>query len=226
MAPSNMVDLPFAPLAVLAFLGACMAVVACFAAITYCSLTGRLRQAKIWLLVMGSGLGAYAALLLGVSLFSKEYVLGAGVEKYFCEIDCHLAYSVQNVQQAKNISGQTAHGNFYVVTLRTRFDERTISARRPKDAPLTPNPRNIVVLDADGQAYAPVMEPRDAGTRPMTTPLIPGESYLTRLVFDLPANVREPRLYVDNAPWPNRVLIGHEDSPLHGKIYFRLAVTG
>lgn len=226
MAPTNMVDLPFAPLAVLAFLGACMAVVACFAAITFCSLTGRLRQAKLWLMVLGGGLGAYAALLLGASLFSKEYVLAAGVEKYFCEIDCHLAYSVQDVQQAKTYAGQAARGNFYVVTLRTRFDEKTISPRRPKDAPLRPNPRRVVVLDADGNPYPLVMEPNNPGTKPMTTSLVPGESYLTRLVFDLPTNVREPRLFLDNAPWPNRALIGHEDSPLHGKIYFRLAVKG
>lgn len=226
MAPTNLVDLPFAPMAVLAFLGACMAVVACFAAVTFCSLTGRTRQAKMWLTVLAGGLGAYAALLLGASLFSKEYVLAAGVEKYFCEIDCHLAYSVQDVQQAKSYAGQTARGNFFVVTLRTRFDEKTIGPRRPKASPLTPNPRRIEVLDADGNTYAPAMEPSDPDTKPMTTPLIPGESYLTRLVFDLPANVREPRLFLDNAPWPNRALIGHEDSPLHGKIYFRLAVKG
>ena len=226
MAPTSMVDLPFAPLAILTFLGTCTAVAACFAAITFCALTGRARKARIWLFVLGGGLGVYAGLLLGASLFSKEYVLSAGVEKYFCEVDCHLAYSVQNVQRTKSYAGQTAKGNLYVVTLRTRFDEKTISPRRPKDAPLMPNPRRVVVLDADGNSYVPVIEPNDPGTRPLSTALIPGESYVTRFVFDLPAKVREPRLFLDNDPWPNHFLIGHEDSPFHKKKYFLLSVTG
>jgi hypothetical protein len=50
----------------------------------------------------------------------------------------------------------------------------------------------------------------------------PGESYQTTLVFDLPEGVQNPRLLLTD-PWPvNRLLIGHENSFFHKKVYFRL----
>lgn len=48
------------------------------------------------------------------------------------------------------------------------------------------------------------------------------ESYVTELVFDLPADIREPRLYVGSAGAEVFFLIGHEESPLHKKIWFRI----
>ena len=53
--------------------------------------------------------------------------------------------------------------------------------------------------------------------------LVPGESYLTRLVFDLPEKVADPRLLVTESDWITRALIGHENSPLHRKTSFRLS---
>src|SRR3982750_4536038 len=38
--------------------------------------------------------GAYLALLLGASLLSRAGEVEPGNAKYFCELDCHLAYSV------------------------------------------------------------------------------------------------------------------------------------
>ena len=45
--------------------------------------------------------GAYVVLLLGASLASLELVLDLGEPKYFCEIDCHIAYSVEYVTTTK-----------------------------------------------------------------------------------------------------------------------------
>src|SRR5687768_3649064 len=67
----------------------------------------------------------YAATLLSYSLASHDKV---AVEKYFCEIDCHLAYSVVNVTSAPAIGNVSANGMFVVVSVRTRFDASTVSA--------------------------------------------------------------------------------------------------
>ena len=49
-----------------------------------------------------------------------------------------------------------------------------------------------------------------------------GESYETTLVFDVPAEVRTPRLLASFAVFPTRVLIGDESSVLHKKTYFAI----
>src|SRR5208283_5491646 len=92
----------------------------------------------------------YAALLLAFSAFSREQTLARGEEKYFCELDCHLAYSVQNVERPKTIGDTTAAGEFYIVTVRTHFDETTIAPWRG-NAPLTPDPLDIVLIDDQGR---------------------------------------------------------------------------
>ena len=57
----------------------------------------------------------------------------------------------------------------YIIKMRTRFDETTTSPNRPKDAPLTPSPREVRLADSTGHEYAPVAT---AGT-PLLTPLKP-----------------------------------------------------
>jgi multisubunit Na+/H+ antiporter MnhB subunit len=47
-----------------------------------------------------AGVGLYLALLLSFSFLSRERVLAFGEEKHFCEMDCHLAYSVTNLRKA------------------------------------------------------------------------------------------------------------------------------
>ena len=205
-------DLQMAPVSILFFLGTCMAVVAGFAVLTHAALSGKRRRARRTAWALGGGLAFYAALLLGASLFSQERVLGRGVEKYYCEVDCHLAYSVQAVRE---------NGGMLTVELRTRFDETTTSLRRPKDATLTPNARRVYLVDGDGNHYQPSagMTP---GSMSLDHPLLPGESYQTVFIFPMPRARTGAKLMVENAEWPNRLLIGHENSPLHGKSYFAL----
>jgi hypothetical protein len=57
---------------------------------------------------------------------------------------------------------------------------------------------------------------------PFTTPLRPGQSYTTALVFDLPVDVREPRLLIHEGESITHFIIGHENSPLHKKTAFQL----
>ncbi|HYY43290.1 MAG TPA: hypothetical protein VE775_11205 [Pyrinomonadaceae bacterium] len=178
---------------------------------------------------------AYAGLLVVFSVASAERVLARGAEKHFCEIDCHLAYSVGDVRQTKTLGPAaqptTAQGVFYVVTVKTRFDEQTMAPTRGQQT-LTPNSRVVTVLDEQGREYAVApagqraLELTEGTGMPFTTPLRPGESYTTELVFDLPADVRAPRLLMREGETVTHFIIGHENSPLHKKTAFALPAPG
>ena len=168
-------------------------------------------------------------LLVGLSLASEERTLGAGDWKYFCEVDCHLAYRVESVTTTKTLDGATAHGTFTVVTLKTWFDERTIASWRPRDLPLAPGARAVALVDEQGRVFGVSESGQQAlaalgqaGT-PLTRTLKPGESYTTTLVFDRPDDAGAPRLLVTTVGAPTYFLLGHENSFFHRKIYFRLA---
>jgi hypothetical protein len=176
----------------------------------------------------------YAVVLFGASVLSHEWTLAPGEEKYFCEIDCHLAYSVADTATAKTLgsgAGQvTAQGIFYIVNVRTRFDEKTISPHRG-DAPLDPSPRVVTLVDDQGLRYGvsaaaqATLAAADGAGTPLTQPLRPGESYTTRLVFELPAGTQNPRLLIESPAepgWLGRVLIGDEGSLFHKKVFLRL----
>jgi len=178
----------------------------------------------------------YATVLLSASAASHEWALGSGEEKYFCEIDCHIAYSVASVEKMDSIGTApspiaSSAGKFYIVNVRTRFDEHTISPHRG-DSPLEPSPRVITLVDEKGREYSVSQHGQEAleaslGGRwtPLDTPLRPGESYVTPLVFDLPPDARGLKLLIASPTqpsWLGRILIGDEGSILHKKVYLRL----
>ena len=218
--------------AVLAFLGFGFAEgVAALAAIVLFAV--RKPRAAAVVLAGAAGLAAlYCWALLVFSLASREQVAAVGEEKYFCEVDCHLAYSVVDVRGSKVLGKGSvrtaARGLYRIVTVRVRFDPETTSVHRPKDMALTPNPRSVRVVAACGSTYRPdptgqrALETVEGPAIPLTKSLRPGESYTTRLVFDVPETARDPRLLVTESDWITRALIGHENSPLHRKTSFRL----
>jgi hypothetical protein len=200
-----------APLAVVGFLCACGGLFFALAAALIFWFARKPKFVRIASIAIVVGAVVYFALLFGFSAGSHETVLAHGQEKYFCEIDCHLAYSV--------VDAKTQPDGRTVITLRTRFDETTSSPNRPKDAPLTPSPREVWLVDSGGHEYAPVFT---AGT-PLLTPLKPAESYTTQLEFDLPKEATGLRLLINTTPgWPDHVVIGDENSWLHKKTYFAL----
>jgi hypothetical protein len=206
-----------APLAVLAFLAAAAGVVLALSAAAIAWLARKPKFARACLLTVSAGAAVYALLLFGFSLASHPQVLSRAQEKYFCEIDCHLAYSLLDVK-----TEPAAGATHYVVTIRTRFDETTTSPTRPKDAPLTPSPRTVLLIDdSSHHQYRPVAV---EGT-PLLTPLKPADSYTTQLAFDVPptASAKNLRLLITTTPaWPDLVVIGDENSLLHHKTYFAL----
>ena len=103
------------------------------------------------------------------------------------------------------------------VTIRTRFDETTIAKTRGSGL-LYPNPRALTLYDDSGNRYTPQTQ---TGTS-LATPLRPGESYTTDVVFNLPAGAKPAKLLMNETDWITHVLIGHENSPLHKKTEFQL----
>jgi len=199
------------PFALLGFLGAVLGGGALAVAYLVARALGRGPLANRVLIVGGLGAGAYLLLFAIADLTSRDRVLAPGEEKHICEIDCHLAYSVVGAKTESNASG----GARYTVTVKVRFDEETISPRRPKDAPLSPNSRYVALLDSAGNYYP-------GSTEGLKRRLIPGESYTTDIVFDLPAAMTNVQLVLRNADFETRFVIGHENSFLHGKTTFAL----
>lgn len=209
---------PLAPLVAMAFLGTGL-LLACLAVGAGVALAARRRRLAAALGLAGAGVAAlYAVGLAGGAVVSRERTLTAGERKYFCEIDCHIAYEVVGAAGA----GKRA------VTVRTWFDPSTIAPFRG-DAPLSPGPRSVFLVDGSGRRYLP--SPQTTETRPAAHPdstpfgraLRPGESYRTTFVFDVPADARSLRLFVGDPPAGlDRLVIGHENSPFHRKTYFAL----
>jgi hypothetical protein len=214
-----------APAVVLGFLGTCLALGLAGLVLIFSWATKRTRRAFQALGAVVAVGSLYVTLLVGAAVTSDERTLEPGEWKYFCEVDCHLAYTVTDVRRAKVLgppeSQRSAEGVFHIVAVKTWFDERTTAPWRPQDLRLRPEPRLVAVVDGYGNVYAPM---EVCGT-PLTQPLLPGESYTTEFVFDLPANRPHFRLLVttdDRVTW---VLIGHEGSFFHKKVFFALEPT-
>lgn len=221
----------FAPIAVLAFLGTAAALLLCLLIALY----GLARKSGPTLAIAGLAgvfvLAAYGGILLGFSLFSHEVELSAGSKKYFCEIDCHISYEVERVWMPSMVGGESSpiasNGKFVVVELRTWFDPTTISPWRG-DAPLTPNGRATSVRDKEGRLFAPsaraeqVLAALGLHSIPLATALRPGQSYISYLVFEVPASADGLKLWLRSTHALDALLWGDERSLWHGKVLFLL----
>jgi hypothetical protein len=220
-----------APVGVLSFLGICFVLFGCALVLVYSIVRKKPGLKKFALITIVAVTSLYLGVMLFFSLSSSEKVLARGEEKHFCEIDCHLAYSITGVEETKTFGDApnqlVAGGQFWVVTVRTRFDEHTISPTRG-NFPLSPNSRVLTVIDENRKQYFPspdakrILDSSHAGSAPITTPLHPGESYSTIFVFDLPADIRKPTLLMREGELVTHFVIGHENSPLHSKTRFQL----
>jgi hypothetical protein len=220
-----------APIGVIAFLGTGFLLFLTVMVLVQSLIVRKQGRAKVVLLLMLVIAGAYLAAILIFSFASHETVLARGAEKHFCEIDCHLAYSVVDMRQSKTLGNQpnqvTASGTYAVVTIRTRFDETTISSSRGEGL-LYPNSRVLTLVDEHGNKYSPsaegqrALEAAQSGSKALTTPLRPGESYNTEIAFDLPEGTKPATLLINEGEWVTHLVIGHENSLLHRQTRFQL----
>ena len=220
-----------APVGVLLFLGTGFLLFVAGLVLIYSVIRKRFGLTRFALIGIAAIAGLYLGVMLIFSFVSSEKVLARGQEKHFCEIDCHLAYSVTDVRETKILGDAphqvTAAGTFRVVTIKTRFDETTISSTRG-NGQLYPNSRVLAVIDEAGKKYFPstpgqiAFESSQGGGTPLTTPLQPSEIYATTFVFDLPADIQNPTLLIREDEDVTRFIIGHENSPLHKKTRFQI----
>lgn len=169
----------------------------------------------------------YTAVLIGFSLASSARLLPPKDAKYFCDTECHLAYSVVEIERRASIGGVKAkNGEFWIVALETYFDPQTVSANRPP-GPITPDPRTAELVLPSARTFGRSPQGEEAFVKsfgaqpPLTTPLGPGQSYVVHLVFDLPPG-SSPRLWLHDQDPVGRLLIGNEESLLHRRVLFRL----
>ena len=198
------------------FVAAVLGTLALGAGYVLALLLKRVAWARWILRIELAGLALYVVLFLIASLSSGTRQLAIGQEKHICEVDCHLAYAVTQVDTAHEWNGRTAAGLFYVVTVRVRFDSSTIAAWRPRDVALTPNGRTVALVDDQGRRY-----PADPAS--LDRSLLPGQAYTTQFVFDVPRALSHPDLILASGDWPTRLMIAHENAFLHGKVLFSLA---
>ncbi len=220
-----------APVGVLAFLGTGLLSLVAALALVGSLIARKFRFAKFVLIAMLIIAGLYLGAMLAFSLAGREKVLARGEEKHFCEIDCHLAYSIANVRQTKTLGSapnqSTAQGVYTIVTIKTRFDETTIASWRGNGL-LYPNSRVLTLTDERGNKHVPAstalpaLEATPATSTPLTAPLRPGESYTTEVVFDLPADVKSATLLINEGDFVTHFIIGHENSFWHGQTRFQL----
>ena len=210
-----------ASIGALAFLGTIFILLVTAVIFLQSLITRKYGRARVVLVLMVVVAASYFGAMLIFSAVSRDQLLARGQEKYFCELDCHLAYSIVSAVQEKTIGEgahqMQAHGQFAILTIKTRFDETTTGPGRGNGL-LYPNGRAFALIDERGRRYLPVTQ---TGT-PATTPLRPGESYTTNVAFDLPMDAKPSVLILNESAWETHLLMGHENSVLHGRTKFQI----
>ena len=220
-----------ASIMVLAFLGTIGLLVLC----AFVAIIGAFRKSRSAVVgAIGAGatiLLGYASILLGLSLLSRDVEITQGAWKYFCELDCHIAYTIGGMQVIGSVGPEmqpiSTNGRFAIVQLRTWFDPTTISARRG-DGLLTPNARVITLRDGRGREFVPseksesILVAAKLRSTPLRAALRPGESYVSYIVFEIPNDATRLRLLLTSSDEESVLIWGNESSPWHEKSYFRL----
>jgi hypothetical protein len=219
----------FAPVVALLFFGTILLIGASFLVLFY----GAIRRSSFFA-KLGAGAtiataAGYLIFLTSVSVASSEKVLPPGGWKAFCDIDCHIWYSVAGMQVATALGPEmqqtAANGHFVFVRLKTWFNENTISLHRG-NRPLVPGPRRVLLVDGSGRSFDISSKGQSAlaamggSSTPLDQALRPGESFTSDFVFDVPTDAHGLRLLIADDDPATCFVIGHENSLLHKKIFF------
>jgi len=179
---------------------------------------------KVWLkhFVFGgltTWVFAYAFLLFCGSFFSVERTLGLNEPKEFCGFyfDCHLHTAISDVKKTKMLGSKTANGEFYIVKVKVSSDA--------KRAELGLHAPKFEIVDAQGRRFERVEDLTVSGN-PFEQKVPAGGAFEDEVVFDLPADVQNPRLDIAEGVGIDKViesiLIDDEDSIGHKRNYFKL----
>ena len=178
---------------------------------------------------------AYSGGVIAFSAASNEQILEPGDIKWFCGfyLDCHLGVSVERTEKLAALPTPSGSlkpaGSFHVLTLRLHNN-----AKNPNIDMLLYRPK-ARIIDALGNEYTrstageaalaggPRPAPLGAETKVTHTPVD------ATIVFDLPANIQQPRLQVSEGWIVDRIielgLINDENSIFHRRSFFSLDGT-
>ncbi|CAN5666808.1 hypothetical protein BH18ACI1_BH18ACI1_21390 [soil metagenome] len=182
---------------------------------------------KIWLRTFVLGgvfvwFVSYIILLLVSSIFSEEKTLSFNQSKEFCGFyfDCHMHAAVTGVRKTKTLGDRTANGDFYIVKVKVSSDA--------KQATLGFITVDAHVVDDQNREFK---RDKQAETQlgeqpPFDRKILPVESFEKEIVFDLPTDIKNPRLDIREGYGIDHVieavLVGDEDSILHKRNYLKL----
>jgi len=165
----------------------------------------------------------YVIIFLMSSIFSEEKTLSLNEPKGFCGfyLDCHLHTAVSEVRRTKTIGERQANGEFYIVKVKVFSDAKRESLRLiGTDAKVVDEQNREFRRDTEAENLL-------GEQPPFEKQIAPAESFTKEIVFDVPADARNPRLDlkdgdgIDNAI--ETILVGDEDSLWHKRNYFGLA---
>jgi hypothetical protein len=107
-----------------------------------------------------------------------------------------FAFSVQDVRQAKTIGRTTAKGSFWIVDVRVANHAKRVSyaVAHHQLAVLDDHDDRIDRIDRSPEGEAALAA--EGGASPKVDELAHGESCITRVVFDVPESVKDPRLKI------------------------------
>lgn len=165
---------------------------------------------------------SYAILLFANSIFSRERNLGLNESKEFCGFyfDCHLHAAVTGIRKTKTLGDKISNGDFYIVKVKVFSDaQQTTLGLITVDAEVVDEQNNSFPRDTEAEA--------ELGEQPAFEKRIsPVENFEKEIVFDLPADVKNPRLDIKEGYGIDHaieaVLIDDEDSLLHKRNYFKI----
>jgi hypothetical protein len=167
----------------------------------------------------------YLIALFGASFLSKEKTLALNEPKEYCGFyfDCHMHTAVTDVQKARSIGDQTAKGEFYIVSVKVFSNA--------KREPLRLVDTKAAVIAQDQKFERSLIAETALGAQPeFETQIAPAGWFIKKIVFDLPADVKEPRLDIGDGYGIDTaleaVLVDDEDSILHKRKYFDISAAG
>jgi hypothetical protein len=161
-------------------------------------------------------------MLLGFSFFSTETTLAANEPKDFCGfyLDCHMHTAVTGVRRTKTLGDRVATGEFYTVTV------KVFSNARAAELGLLTVDAHVVGIDGRDYSRDTMAETQLPPQPDFEQKIAPAESFEKDIVFDLPADVQNPRLDIREGYGIDHVieavLVGDEDSVFHRRNYFSL----
>jgi hypothetical protein len=182
------------------------------------ALAKRSCTAKKLLKGLGIGWGAYLAIVLLVAAATPQHVFPMNHDLCFDD----LCFAVVNLQTASQLGPPSqpirAHGVFYIVTVRASSHARGRAQSEQGLGSLLWSPQRSYAVSPQAQAAWNSTHPENSA---LTARLSPGQSVLSDLVFDIPAQDEDLALTFTHGFTPGYFVIG-ECPLLHKPTILRL----